>query len=86
MAARMVARFTGPLLVRLAAVSSRKARTGNQPAACAATRNLAIGAARKAGFANIARARRYYARDDQRILALYGYMPAYPLVRKAGYG
>jgi len=24
-------------------------------------------------FANIAHARRYYGRDDQRILALYGY-------------
>jgi hypothetical protein len=24
-------------------------------------------------YANIAHARRYYARDDQRILALYGY-------------
>lgn len=30
-------------------------------------------AARKAGFADIAHARRYYARDDQRILALYAY-------------
>jgi predicted transposase YbfD/YdcC len=52
---------------------AQKARTGNQPAAYAAVRNLAIGAARKTGFANIACARRYYARDDQRILALYGY-------------
>ena len=52
---------------------AQKARTGSQPAAYAAIRNLAIGAARKAGFANIAHARRYYARDDQRILALYGY-------------
>ena len=43
------------------------------PANCAAIRNLVIGTARKAGFANIACARRYYARDDQRILALYGY-------------
>ena len=52
---------------------AQKARTGSQPAAYAAIRNLAIGAARKAGFANIAYARRHYARDDQRILALYGY-------------
>jgi hypothetical protein len=52
---------------------AQKARTGSQPAAYAAIRNLAIGAARKAGFANIAHARRHYARDDQRILALYGY-------------
>lgn len=52
---------------------AQKARTGNQPAAYAAVRNLVIGAARKAGFANIACARRYYARGDQRILALYGY-------------
>jgi hypothetical protein len=52
---------------------AQKARTGSQPAAYAAIRNLAIGAARKAGFASIACARRYYARDDQRILALYGY-------------
>jgi predicted transposase YbfD/YdcC len=52
---------------------AQKARTGNQPAAYAAVRNLVIGAARKAGFANIACARRYYARDDRRILALYGY-------------
>lgn len=52
---------------------AQKARTGNLPANCAAIRNLVIGAARKAGFANIAHARRYYARDDQRILELYGY-------------
>ncbi len=52
---------------------AQKARTGNQPAAYAAVRNLVMGAARKAGFANIACARRHYARDDQRILALYGY-------------
>jgi hypothetical protein len=43
------------------------------PANLAALRNLAIGAFRKAGHANIAHARRYYARDDQRVLALYGY-------------
>jgi predicted transposase YbfD/YdcC len=52
---------------------AQKARTGNLPANCAALRNLAIGAARKAGFANIAHARRHYARDDQHILELYGY-------------
>jgi hypothetical protein len=44
-----------------------------QPNAYAAVRNLVIGATRHVGFANIACARRYYARDDQRILALYGY-------------
>src|SRR5262249_16790356 len=52
---------------------AQKARTGNLPANCAALRNLAIGAARKVGFANIAHARRHYARDDQHILELYGY-------------
>jgi hypothetical protein len=31
------------------------------------------GAFRRAGFANIAHARRYYGRDDQLILSLYGY-------------
>jgi hypothetical protein len=36
-------------------------------------RNLAIGAFRRVGFVGIAHARRYYDRDDQRILALYGY-------------
>ena len=50
-----------------------KARVGSQPAAYAAIRNLVIGATRKAGFANIAHARRHYARHDQRILALCGY-------------
>ena len=48
-------------------------RAGNQPNAYAAIRNLVIGAFRRAGYANIAHARRYYGRDDQRILALYGY-------------
>lgn len=38
---------------------AQKARAGRQPANYAALRNLAIGAARKAGFANIAHARRY---------------------------
>jgi predicted transposase YbfD/YdcC len=51
----------------------QRVRTGSQPNAYAAIRNLAIGAFRSTGFANIAHARRYYGRDDQRILALYGY-------------
>jgi predicted transposase YbfD/YdcC len=51
----------------------QQARTGNQPNAYAAIRNLVTGAFRRAGFANIAHARRYYGRDDRRILALYGY-------------
>jgi hypothetical protein len=51
----------------------QKVRTGNQPSAYAAIRNLVIGAFRRAGFANIAHARRYYGCGDQRILALYGY-------------
>ena len=38
-----------------------------------AIRNLVTGAFRRAGFANIAHARRYYGHDDARILALYGY-------------
>jgi len=52
----------------------QQVRTGNQPSAYAAIRNLVIGASRRAGFASIARARRYYGRDDQRILAFYGYI------------
>ena len=51
----------------------QRVRTGNQPNAYAAIRNLVTGAFRRAGFANIAHARRYYGRDDQRIVALYGY-------------
>jgi hypothetical protein len=51
----------------------QRTRTGDQPNAYAAIRNLVTGAFRSAGFANIAHARRYYGRDDQRILALYGY-------------
>jgi hypothetical protein len=51
----------------------QQVRTENQPGAYAAIRNLVIGAFRRAGFANIAHARRYCGRDDQRILALYGY-------------
>ena len=46
----------------------QQVRTGNQPNAYAAIRNLVTGAFRRAGFANIAHARRYYGRDDQRIL------------------
>jgi predicted transposase YbfD/YdcC len=52
---------------------AQQVRTGNQPNAYAALRNLVTGAFRHAGFANIAHARRYYGRNDQRILALYGY-------------
>ena len=51
----------------------QRVRTGSQPNAHAAIRNLVTGAFRRAGFANIAHARRYYGRDDARILALYGY-------------
>jgi hypothetical protein len=51
----------------------QRVRTGNQPDAYAAIRNLVTGAFRRAGHANIARARRYYGRDDLRILALYRY-------------
>jgi len=51
----------------------QQARTGNQPNAYAAIRNLVTGAFRRAGYASIAHARRYYGRDDQRILALSGY-------------
>jgi len=36
-------------------------------------RNLVTGAFRRSGFANTAHARRYYGRDDRRILSLYGY-------------
>ncbi len=52
---------------------AQKARTGSQPAALASIRNLVTGAFRNKGHANIAAARRYYSRDDQRILTLYGY-------------
>ena len=51
----------------------QRARTGSQPNAHAAIRNLVTGVFRRAGFANIAHARRYYGRDDAHILALYGY-------------
>jgi predicted transposase YbfD/YdcC len=52
----------------------QQVRTGNQPNGYAAIRNLVTGAFRRTGFANIAHARRYHGRDDQRILALYGYV------------
>jgi hypothetical protein len=45
----------------------QQVRTGNQPNACAAIRNLVTGAFRHAGYANIAHAHRWHARDDQRI-------------------
>jgi hypothetical protein len=51
----------------------QRVRAGNQPNAHAAIRNLVTGAFRRAGFANIAHARRYYGRDERRILARYGY-------------
>jgi len=53
---------------------AQKTRTGSQPNAHAGIRNLVTGAFRRKGHANIAAARRYYGRDDQRILALYGYL------------
>ena len=53
---------------------AQKTRTGSQPNAHAGVRNLVTGAFRRKGHANIAAARRYYGRDDQRILALYGYL------------
>jgi hypothetical protein len=52
---------------------AQRARTGNQPNAHAGIRNLVMGTSRRKGHASIAAARRYYGRDDQRILALYGY-------------
>jgi predicted transposase YbfD/YdcC len=48
-------------------------RAGNQPDTHAAIRNPVIGAFRRAGYANIAHARRWHGRDEQRILPLYGY-------------
>jgi hypothetical protein len=51
----------------------QRVRTGNQPCAYAAVCNLVTGAFRRVGYANIAHARRYYGRDERRILALYGY-------------
>jgi hypothetical protein len=46
----------------------QRGRTGNQPSSWAAIRNLVTGAFRRARYANIA-----HARDERRILALYGY-------------
>jgi len=63
-------RRLGPVTLREGA---KRARTGHQPDAHTAIRNLVMGAFRREGFANIAHVRRYYGRDDQRILALYGY-------------
>jgi hypothetical protein len=63
----------GPRGDKTFAEDFQRVRTGNQPNAYAAIRNLGIGAFRRAGFANIAHARRYYGGDDRRILALCGY-------------
>jgi predicted transposase YbfD/YdcC len=52
---------------------AQQTSTGNQPNALAAVRNLVIGAFRKKGHVNMAAGRRYYGRDDHRILELYGY-------------
>ena len=49
----------------------QQVRTGSQPNAYAAIRNLVTGTFRRAGHANIAHARRYYGRDERRILTLY---------------
>jgi hypothetical protein len=49
------------------------APAGNQPNAYVGVRNLVTGAFRRAEYAKIAHARCYYGRDDQCILALYGY-------------
>jgi hypothetical protein len=74
---------TGTCCARLAARCSPSEMSS--PAACGARVRIRTapgtghatppipGSARKAGFANIAHARRHYARHDQRILALYGY-------------
>ena len=51
---------------------AQETRTGNQPIAHVGIRNLVTGAFRKKGHANIAAARRYYGRGEQRILALHG--------------
>ena len=48
----------------------QRVRTGSQPNAYAAIRNLITGAFRRAGYANIPHARRYYGRDERRFLAL----------------
>lgn len=46
----------------------QQVRSGNQPDAHAAIRNLVSGAFCRAGFANIAHARCHYGRDDYLIL------------------
>ena len=51
----------------------QRVRTGNQPNAHAAIRNLVTGAFRRARYADTAHARRYYGRHAHRILALHGY-------------
>ena len=51
----------------------QRVRTGNRPVGYAAIGNLVTGAFRRAGYANIAHARRLHARDERRILTLYGY-------------
>jgi hypothetical protein len=48
-------------------------RTRNQRNAYATVRNVVTGVFRRAGFGNIAHARRYCGRDNQCILSLYGY-------------
>ena len=45
----------------------------NQRNAYATVRNVVTGFFRRAGFGNIAHTRRYYGRDNQRILSLHGY-------------
>lgn len=52
---------------------SQKTSTGHLPNALATIRNLAIGAFRKRGHANMAAGRRYHGRDDRRTLELYEY-------------
>jgi hypothetical protein len=54
--------------------TGRRARPRCKPNAHAGIRNVATGEFRRKGHANIAAARRYYGRDDQHVLALYGYL------------
>jgi len=51
---------------------ARRTRTSSQPNAHAGIRNLVTGAVSRKVHASIAAARRYYGRDDQRILTLCG--------------
>lgn len=53
-------------------------RTRGVPHALAAVRNLVIGAMRLAGHANIAHARRWYARDTHRTPTLFNITPNQP--------